>query len=94
MSERQPKAVANDTKQTTTNRRGDPCGCPHFISNLISASAPSLRGQAFFRRKKPGGVFYNLMKSVLLPQSNALRSTAPSETERAFKEISYKINNL
>ena len=27
MSERQPKAVANDTVQTTTYRRDSPCGC-------------------------------------------------------------------
>ncbi|MDD7343873.1 MAG: hypothetical protein PUG69_00090 [Ruminococcus sp.] len=30
MSERQPKAVANDTKQTTTYRRDRARPCPHF----------------------------------------------------------------
>ena len=28
MSERQPKAVASDTMQTTAYRRDSPCGCP------------------------------------------------------------------
>ena len=28
MSEKQQKAVANDTVQTTTYRRDNPCGCP------------------------------------------------------------------
>ena len=38
MSERQPKAVASDTKQTTTYRRDNPCGCPQFLFHNPSAS--------------------------------------------------------
>ena len=47
MSERQPKAVANDTKQTTTYRRDNPCDCP--------SKAPSDEGAVVFQRKMTEG---------------------------------------
>ena len=47
MSERQLKAVASDTVQTTTYRRDNPCGCP--------TQAPSDEGAVVFRSKMTEG---------------------------------------
>ncbi|MDD6270852.1 MAG: hypothetical protein PUA67_02280 [Ruminococcus sp.] len=42
MSERQLKAVASDTVQTTTYRRDNPCGCP---SARLYIKFPADRGE-------------------------------------------------
>ena len=52
--------------------RGKPC--PNSISNSIRASAPSLRGLSFFRRKMTEGVF--IIEIIFLTPSVSLRSTA------------------
>ena len=43
--------------ESICDRRDRACPCPQFISNSICASAPSLRGLSFFRRKKRLGEF-------------------------------------
>ena len=80
VSERQLKAVASDTKQTTTYRRDSSCPCPHSISNSIRASPHLWGGCHFSAEKMNEGVFiiwnniYNSLSFATLNSSLVRRS--------------------